>query len=78
VAQISIDRMSVTVSSISSADSERLARLIAERLAAASSKLETSGRWESVRVQKTEADGQGVDRLAQQFVDDIIRQLRRE
>ena len=77
MAEISIDRMSVSLSSMSSGDSERLARLIAEKLVAASSSVAASGRHESVNVNLPGANGLGVDRLAEQIVDELVRQLNR-
>ena len=77
MAEISIDRLSVTLSGRSSSDGERLARLIAQRLAAASPGLRSSGPRDSVNVEVPGTNGQDLDQLAEQVVDDLVRQLNR-
>jgi hypothetical protein len=77
VTHISIDRLSVTLSGSSAGDGERLARLIAEKLAAASPGLQASGQRESVKVELPRAKGSNLDQLAEQVVADLVRQLGR-
>ena len=74
---ISIDRLSVTLSGSSAGDGERLARPIAEKLAAASPSLQASGQRESIKVELPEAKGSNLDQLAEQVVADLVRQLGR-
>ena len=73
---LTIDRMTLSLSAISTSDGERLARLIAQNLAAESWS-ETPRTRDSVTVDVPPANGRDIDRLAEQIVSDLVRQLNR-
>ena len=77
MANISIDRLSITLTDRSSGDGERLARLIAQKLTAASFSAQASGQRDSVNVAVQGANGSELDQLAEKVVDDLVRQLNR-
>ena len=74
---INIDRLALKLSGLSEREGHRLARLIAEGLAQADIPNTAPHRLETLRVNLTApADGHA-DRLSQQIVADILRQLER-
>ncbi len=71
---ISIDRMTLSLSAISPSDGERLARLIAGKLSAQS----WGGTPRSRQSVTVDAPASGdIDHLADQIVSDLVRQLNR-
>jgi hypothetical protein len=72
---INIDRMSVTLEGVSTDDGKRLAHLISEKLAAASHRLQ--GSTQAAAISVSASAGQGIDRIAEKIVEDIVRQLNR-
>jgi hypothetical protein len=74
VPDISIDRMTLSLSAISPSDGERLARLIAQKLSAQSWSSTPRSR-ESVTVNAPASND--IDQLADEIVSDLVRQLNR-
>jgi hypothetical protein len=77
LANILIDRLSITLMDRSSGDGERLAHLIAEKLAAASFSAPASENRDTVNVAVPGASGSDLDQLAEKVVDDLVRQISR-
>jgi hypothetical protein len=77
VANISIDRLSVTLTGRSPGEGERLARLIGEKLATTSLSARATGRRESINMEIPGANGRDLDQLAEMVVEDLVRQLNR-
>ncbi len=76
MATIDIDRLTLKLSGLSEREGQRLARLIAAGLTQADVPNATS-RLETLRVNLTAPADGNVDRLSQQIVADILRQLER-
>jgi hypothetical protein len=77
MAELKIDRLTLNLSGLSTRDGERLARLIAEGLGTANLSNEKSHRVGEMQV-RVEADGKGdVDKLSEQIVAAVLRQLER-
>ena len=77
MAAINIDRINLAVSGITPGEAERLAGLIAQKLGAAASRVSGSGARSSMEVALPAANGASADSLAEQVVDDLVRQLNR-
>ena len=77
MATIDIDRLTLKLSGLSEREGQRLARLIAAGLTQADVPTIMPRRLETLRVNlATPVDG-NVDRLSQQIVADVLRQLER-
>jgi len=77
MAAINIDRLSLRLSGISGGDGQRLARLIAEGLAASPIGIEGTHHLDAMQVNVTARPGSSMDMLSQQIVADVLRQLER-
>jgi hypothetical protein len=77
MADISIDKLSFSLSGVGRADGERLARAVAEKLGAARASVSGGGKRDSLKVDVRQGAGDTVDYLAAQIVEDLIRQLNR-
>ena len=77
MAAIDIDRLSLRLSGISGGDGQRLARLIAEGLAASPIGIEGTHHLDTMQVNVTARPGSSMDMLSQQIVADVLRQLER-
>jgi hypothetical protein len=77
VAAISIDRINLAVSGITPGEAERLAGLIAQKLGAAAARVGGAGAQSSMEVALPAAGGASADTLAEQVVEDLVRQLNR-
>jgi hypothetical protein len=77
MATIDIDRLTLKLSGLSEREGQRLARLIAEGLAQADIPNTAPRRLETLRVNLTAPADGNVDRLSQQIVADVLRQLER-
>jgi len=77
MAAIDIDRLSLRLSGISGSDGQRLARLIAEGLAASPIGIEGTHHLDAMQVNVTARPGSSMDMLSQQIVADVLRQLER-
>jgi hypothetical protein len=75
MAEIHIDRMVVHVSGMAVYDAQRLAQVISTVLAQAPVRAGAAGRVDTLRVEVPTTPAQDVDRLAQQVVAEIVRQL---
>ena len=75
MAEIHIDRMVVNLSGMAAHDAQRLAQTIATVLAQAPVRTGLDGRVDTLHVEVPATPAQDVDRLAQQVVADIVRQL---
>ena len=77
MAAIDIDRLSLRLSGISGGDGQRLARLIAEGLAASPIGIEGTHHLDTMQVNVTARPGSSMDMLSQRIVADVLRQLER-
>lgn len=77
MAAITIDRINLAVSGITPDEAERLAGLIAQKLGAAAARVSGSGDRASMNVAVPAANGTPADTLAEQVVEDLVRQLNR-
>src|SRR5262245_46807222 len=75
MAEIHIDRMVVHVSGMAVHDAQRLAQAITAAMAQAPVRAGTAGRVETLRVEVPATPAQDVDRLAQQVVAEMVRQV---
>jgi hypothetical protein len=77
MAEVSVDRLALRVPGLSEHEAARLARLVAEDLAAAVEP-ESVRRVATLRVSVRPGPGESLDRLAKQIVAELLRQLERE
>jgi len=77
MAEVNIERLSLSLSPLSQQDGEHLARLIAEGLAMAASSIQGSRNLKAMQVNVNAAPGTPLDVLSQQIVADVLRQLDR-
>ncbi|MDO8586993.1 MAG: hypothetical protein Q7T82_08125 [Armatimonadota bacterium] len=74
---VRVDRLAIRLSGISKSEARLLAPLLGERLGAARFPVGTSVHVDAVRVKAQAAPGEGMSRLAEQIVDEILRQIER-
>lgn len=77
MAQISIERLTLKLSGLSSGEGKRLAHLIAEGLSTASLGAEFPYQIDTLRVKVAASPEDRVDWLSQQVVAEIVGQLQR-
>ncbi len=75
MAPLRIDRLALSVPSMSEADAGRLAQLVADGLAAAGSPLAAYRSIGALDVGVEARDGERVERLAERIVDQVLRQI---
>lgn len=77
MAAVTINRLALNLTGISESDGKRLATLVAQGLADAP-EVAASRYLDSLSVTATATPGGGMERLAEQIVADLVRQLARE
>jgi hypothetical protein len=78
MAELSIDRLTLKLPDFSEHEARRLASLVAEGLAGAPRPAGPSRSVERLPVEVTGSRDESTDRLAQQIIAEILRQLERE
>ena len=73
---LAIERMSIKLPGYSGADGERLARRIAEGLAAGATPAESGRHLEALRLELAPPPGAAVETIAQLAVAGLLRQLK--
>jgi hypothetical protein len=77
LAEVNIERLSLSLSPLSERDGNRLGGLIAEGLATAAASIQGSRNLKAIQVNVTAAPGTPLDALSQQIVAEVLRQLDR-
>jgi hypothetical protein len=77
LAEINIERLTLTLSGLSERNGEHLVRLIAEGLASLAAPVGASRHVDAIQVDVTAATGTIVDSVADQIAAEVLRQLNR-
>jgi hypothetical protein len=76
VSGVEIDRLVLRLSGVPEGDGQRLARLIAQGLGRAGSSIEAASHGQAMQMRVTPRTGAGVDDLAEQVVEELLRELK--